>query len=552
MLSRPPDLGVWRRTSPFAIVFFLGTTLRTIAGNYIQAAASIGAIAYLTRFEFLPDGLSMGWAILLVALAIGTIALLRYWFFRFRLEEDRVLIHQGVLKRTALDLPFDRIQGINVERSLVDRILGLVTIRLDTAGTIVAEGRLPSVSGELAEWLRTRADGSRREQSADEDPAAVDSPAAADGQAAESSGATAVGRPGLGEGGHTPGRDQLLLRLNAADMFRIGLADRTALVFAGALALLAEAAEPVQRMIGGVVESVWSAFADLGVLSQVLAAAALVLALLVVFALGAVGSAFLRHSDFTLWRRGTAYRTRGGLLTQKEVVVETAKIQQLTLSQNVVMRWLGRFRFRALPAGAIPMQGSDAPTNLEVADNLAIPLIDAPLAERLRRQLFGEEGGGLTLMPGAPDFLQVSPHYVRALMLRIGIVPILAGALLPLVWQGAAGAWIAPLAIWWSAWVLLSGLIALQCWRRRGYLHDDDGLASQRGLLGRRVDAFLFRKVQGVTVRRSPLQRRKGLASIEVHLASGVVTVPYIEHGTACRLRDYILYKAESSRLRWH
>ncbi len=536
---------MWRRTSPFAIVFFLGTTIRTIAGNYLQAAASLGAIAYLTRFEFLPVGLSMGWAILLVALAIGAIALLRYWFFRFKLEEDRVLIHQGVLKRTALDLPFDRIQGINVERSLVDRILGLVTIRLDTAGTIVAEGRLPSVSGVLADWLRTRVDGSQREPAAEEDPAAAASPTA------ESPDVTAV-RPEPREGGRTAARDQLLLRLNPADMFRIGLADRTALVFAGALALLAEAAEPVQRMIGGVVESVWSTFADLGVLSQVLAAAALVLALLVVFVLGAVGSAFLRHNDFTLWRRGTAYRSRGGLLTQKEVVVETAKIQQLTLSQNIVMRWFGRYRFGALPAGAVPMQGSDAPTSLEVADNLAIPLIEAPLAEKLRRRLFGAEGAGLTLVPGAPAFVRVSPHYVRALMLRIGIVPILAGALLPLVWQGAAGAWIVPLGIWWTAWVLLSGLLALQCWRRRGYLHDDDGLASRRGLFGSRVDAFLFRKVQGVTVRRSPLQRRKGLATVEVHLASGVVAVPYIDHGIACGLRDYILYKAESSRVRWH
>lgn len=570
MLPRPPDLGVWRRTSPFAIVFFLGTTLRTIAGNYIQAAASLGAIAYLTRFEFLPDGFSMGWAILLVALAIGAIALLRYWFFRFRLEEDRVLIHQGVLKRTALDLPFDRIQGINVERSLVDRILGLVTIRLDTAGTIVAEGRLPSVSGELADWLRTRADGSQREPTAEEGPGAAESPAdagsltdagsptaagspaVADSPTAESPDNAAVVRPGLGQRGRTAARERLLLRLNPADMFRIGLADRTALVFAGALALLAEAAEPVQRMIGGVLESVWSAFADLGMLSQVLAAAALALALLVVFVLGAVGSAFLRHNDFTLWRRGTGYRSRGGLLTQKEVVVETAKIQQLTLSQNIVMRWFGRYRFGALPAGAVPMQGSDTSTNLEVADNLAIPLIEAPLAEKLRRQLFGAEGAGLTLLPGALGFTPVSTYYVRALMLRIGIVPILGGALLPLVWQGPGGAWIAPLGIWWTAWILLSGLIALQCWRRRGYLHDDDGLASRRGLLGHRVDAFLFRKVQGVTVRRSPLQRRKGLATVEVHLASGVVTVPYIDHGTACRLRDYILYKAESSRLRWH
>lgn len=352
--------------------------------------------------------------------------------------------------------------------------------------------------------------------------------------------------------GRTAARDELLLRLTAPDMLRIGLADRTALVFAGALAVLAEAAEPVQRVIGGAVESVWNSLAGLGTPSRMFAVAAIVLAIVVLFAFGAVASAFLRHHDFTLWRRGTAYRTRGGLLTQKEVVVETAKIQQLTLSQNIVMRWLARYRFGALPAGAVPMQGAATPSNLEVAQNLGIPLIEAPLAEQLRREMFGAEGEGLTLVPSSPAFMRVSQHYVRALMIRIAVVPIAAGALAPVVWSETPGAWIVPLAIWGTGWVVLSGLIALQCWRRRGYLHDEDGLASRRGLIGSRVDAFLFRKVQGVTVRRSPLQRRKGLATVEVHLASGVVTVPYIDHGTACRLRDYILYKVESSRRRWH
>ena len=59
---KQPDFGVWRRTSPFAIVFFLGTTIRTIARSYIQLVASFGAIAYLTRFDFASRGGSVGLA----------------------------------------------------------------------------------------------------------------------------------------------------------------------------------------------------------------------------------------------------------------------------------------------------------------------------------------------------------------------------------------------------------------------------------------------------------------------------------------------------------
>ena len=66
------------------------------------------------------------------------------------------------------------------------------------------------------------------------------------------------------------------------------------------------------------------------------------------------------------------------------------------------------------------------------------------------------------------------------------------------------------------------------------------------------MDVFLFRKVQRVTVRQSPLQRRRGLASLSVSLASGNVLVPFIDQVTACRLRDYILFKAEVNNRPWY
>lgn len=547
MPSSRPDFGVWRRTSPFAIVFFLGATVKNIARSYIQLAASFGAIAYLTRFRSMSEESWLPLVIPAAVVAIGTAALLRYWFFRFRLEEDRVLIHQGVLKRTALDLPFDRVQGINVERSLVDRILGLVTVRLDTAGSIVAEGRLPAVSTDLADWLRTRVDRGRRGGPASQrrDADQPEPPAADSGAVVEyGRGSTDVTR--------APDGDRILLRLSARDMLRIALADRKALVFAGALAALGQAAEPFQDVVAGVFEALQRVVVDFGPLVRAIVMVALALTVLVALLVAVVTAAFLRHHDFTLWRRGTAFRSRGGLLTQKEVVVETAKIQQLTLSRNLVLQWFRRYRFGALPAGAVQMPGSEGPANLEFADNLSVPVLDASAAEGLRRQIFGKEAAGLTLLPASPAFARVSPHYIRAIVLRAGVLPVLVATAFFSIPGAPVPVASLPFALGSVAWLALSGLIGVQSWRRRGYLHDTEGLASRRGLIGSRVDAFLFRKVQGVAVTQSPLQRRKRLASLEVHLSSGVVAIPWIAHEAATKLRDYILYKVESSRLRWH
>ena len=152
----------WQRTSPFAIVFFVGKTIKTYARNFTQLIVTFGALAVLIRrtpylFLLIPLGV----------LAIIASGVLQYWFFRFRIQDDRILIRQGVLKKTSLDLPFDRVQGINVERSLIDRALGLVTVSLDTAGSAGAEGQLPSVNTELADLLRTRVGARQRARSAD-------------------------------------------------------------------------------------------------------------------------------------------------------------------------------------------------------------------------------------------------------------------------------------------------------------------------------------------------------------------------------------------------
>ena len=109
-----------------------------------------------------------------------------------------------------------------------------------------------------------------------------------------------------------------------------------------------------------------------------------------------------------------------------------------------------------------------------------------------------------------------------------------------------------PAGLLFLLWILPTALVAWQSWRRWGYVVDDDGMACRSGLLGYRVQAFLFRKIQAVAVSRSPMQRRAGLATLRVQLACGPLTLPFIDHATACRLRDTMLYKAESSRLPWH
>lgn len=89
-------------------------------------------------------------------------------------------------------------------------------------------------------------------------------------------------------------------------------------------------------------------------------------------------------------------------------------------------------------------------------------------------------------------------------------------------------------------------------YKKRGYFISEHGMVLRRGFLGMRTNAFLHRKVQRVSVTQTPLQERHGLSTMRFYLASGSLKLPYVEYDMAKQLRDYVLYKVESSRLAWH
>ena len=538
------DSGQWRRISPFAVVFFVGKTVRNLVRGYVQLVATFGALAVLIR--------GTPYAALLIPFAllvIIAVAGLRYWFFRFRIEEDRIHIRQGILEKTSVELPFHRIQGINVERRPVDRLLGLVTVSLDTAGSETTEGELPCVKRNLAEELQARIGAGMRGRP-------VDQPEAAQGAAPGFSAGVGDTTGERTTGERAPGR--VLLRLSTSDMFRIGLGRDNILLAAMLIAAawrqprelpyrIAETFGFSEDFVRPALETAEATLASTDALGENTFTGGIMLAALAVVLAVGIGTSFLRYFGFVLWREGTAYRSRGGLLTQNEVVVETSKIQQLTLSQDLLLRWFQRFRLRVHPA-----VDADASEHRDVPRVLEVPLLDPQLARELRASVFGEEDDGPILFPKSDEFRRVSAHFIQAHAVRLGVVPAVAGAVLLIPVTGLTKVWVSIAGIWFAVWIVCGGLTALQRWRRLGYVYGKNGMASRGGFLGRRVDAFLYRKVQSVAVKRSPIERRNGLATLVVELASDTVTVPYIDHGVAWRLRDHILYTVESSRRRWH
>lgn len=497
------DHDLWNRTSPYAILFFLVKIIRILMKNAVQSLAPLFALLVAYQGD-LVSKLILGGILLATIIVFG--AVLSWLFFRYQIRDDSILIRSGVIKKKQLDIKFSRIQGINTEQNLIYRALGLVTVAFDTAGSSGSEGNLPAVTRSFADALREKISGDDLTTIEDEETLAP--------------------------------TQKLLLKLDWRDMIRIALSDRRALIlFAFIAPLMEQLGDRVEEVVESAIQSETLAISQLNVGTGALIIAAIIALIILIFMLFSIGAAFLRFHDFEVTLDGRTLRSRGGLLTTHEHSMDLQKIQTLRLQQGIVQVWLKRFTLTARQAISGRKQRS--------GKVFTIPVVTAEFADKLHPILLAPEAGRLTQNPRSERFQKISPYYMRGRILFLGLVPAsLAAALM----YGESG----PPGLLALLWFPLMSLFAWRSWKRAGYMHDDDEIVCRSGLLGYRTVALLFRKVQRVTITQSRYQRRKNLASLRLFMASGSVRVPYIGHANARLLRDYILYRVESSQQVWH
>lgn len=81
-------------------------------------------------------------------------AVLRYRNWGFETREDHLYLEHGVLRKVYSMIPHVRIQHIDTNRSPVERVLGLSTVRVYTAGSRGADVRIPGLDMERAEKIQ--------------------------------------------------------------------------------------------------------------------------------------------------------------------------------------------------------------------------------------------------------------------------------------------------------------------------------------------------------------------------------------------------------------
>ena len=113
----------------------------------------IGALV-LESAELLPRGAVLVPVLLVGAIAVLRVPLRRYQARGYHLGEDRLRVVRGLLFRSDTVVPFGRVQHIDVEQGPLERLYGLGTLVLHTAGNHNSSVSLPGLAHDDALAMR--------------------------------------------------------------------------------------------------------------------------------------------------------------------------------------------------------------------------------------------------------------------------------------------------------------------------------------------------------------------------------------------------------------
>lgn len=476
-----------------------------------------------------------------------------YYRFGYEFTSDTFDVASGVVARRSREIPYGRIQNVDIKQGVFQRLVGLAVVSIETAGGGSTEATLNFVSESEAKRLqreirrRTAAAKDRRDRRHAADatgdrtatnPGAGPRPAEPDSTGPEeidadvedatperdpSSDRELTGRdPGsagrspeeystsaddavrVDRGGDEPfaePRRHRLFDLTAKELllysftsFRPAAVAAVTFVFFLSTETVIEYLVTVARPVGGPPDLQSGSAGSYGILTLV----SVINGILVTYLLS-VAYTFATYYGFTLGRIGEDFVYERGLLQRYSGSIPAEKVQSVTVTDNPAQRLIGYAGLWVETAG----YGPDSDSGSQSA---------VPLAERDRVHEFTENLTGVE----PPRFSRPPTIARRRYLVRYSLV---AAAFVAVAFGITR---VTILDRWYVAAVVFAAVPPAAHLRyvHLGYFVGDDHLVIRRGFWRRRTTVVPYYRIQTVSTRRSIFQRRLGLASVVVDTAS--------------------------------
>lgn len=469
-------------------------------------------------------------AIAIAIVALSVVSSVITWRTRtWELTDAGIMLRSGLVTSKQLQVPYEHIHTVNMSSSLVERVLGLMTLDLDT-GAASSEGEATRIRGlhaGMAEALREELFRRKAAVLADQ---GLDARTAAE-TSAEADDEAPMAAP-------APSPDACYT-LTTAQLVFAALTE--ARVVAQAAAFLILIVQGINLLQESALVNLSDVAGDIAVLPVALLVGAavllLALALVVGFAVSFVMS-LIGYAGYRAERAGGLISVERGLLSRTSHTVALERIQSISIRQGLIRQLIGYAEVRASVVGAV---GSS--DEMSTADGVVLhPFIrltevDAFLASiapdfsvvKTGRVCFDSsseelEEIGLVRLPRAAARRLAFRTAMKSLALAVALAGagvflahvLLAGESWSMV-RLTIGALLVVMGVAVVARMILSAVLR---YRDSRIGHDRARLVMVVGGVKRRTEVVLRARLQHATASASPFQRRVQVATFMTRTAA--------------------------------
>jgi putative membrane protein len=305
-MNNPSDFSQPQRQSlPGILVMFANSLQKTVRALWPML------LIWLVKFDSLNKLVFFG-SFAGVFVVIGIISYLQYLFFTFHIDEDNdeFVIQKGVFDKTRITIQLHKIQQVNINQSLIQRLVGVHKLEIQTAGSDKKEASISAISHDLATFLKERLINHSQQETIEYTEKVTE-------QITPSS----------------------FIKIGLPSLIKIGFTSNYIKSFALIFLFFTTIIENLQQLNSEVIDEVevTNYFNTLPIYSSLFIIISFFIALILLVNLVRT---ILKYFDFTIQKSKQAIIISYGLLSTKNTLLNPNKVQKIKITQNYFQKKL--------------------------------------------------------------------------------------------------------------------------------------------------------------------------------------------------------------------
>ncbi|UMB53871.1 PH domain-containing protein [Lutibacter sp. A64] len=441
----------------------------------------------------------IGLAVLAILIYILIRAVLVYLNFKFKIKDNAFILKQGILNKSNISVPFEKIQHINFKQNFIQQIINVTQVEIETAGAKTVEISIKALSREKAEALKQALFSKMQEVTAIEN--------------------------------NEPSKE-ILHKVSVKDLLKISISENHfkslallfAFIFSGYVQVkdFLETLELDQKFDAVLEENANSLLGDL-FLMLFLLVFSFIISVVISFV-----TTFIRHFNLQVSIENNRLEINQGLFTKQNNILKKQKVQSIEVSTNPIQQKLGIYNviFKQAVSGKINYKkiikvvGFNQ-AHIEILKNILFLNTDFNNQEKQKPDVYYKT--------------QLFFRYFLLLLLLNGIFGLISNSLF------LVNLLLIPFFV----------VLVLLKYKKCYYSFNNDMLLVGSGQIATKTTYFEHFKLQNIKMKQTVFQKRKGVVNLVLQTASGKIVLPCIKTSKAIEMYNFMLYKSETSVEKW-